>query len=428
MTQTSRRNQSLAVIALAAAAALVSAPAALAGALNIASEPLGTATSSIKPNVMFILDTSGSMGWDYMPDYVPDSHNPSSSTAACFDVGDDSSGTITGNPDPCQVGDPPYMSPDFNTIYYNPGIYYRPAVNYDGTQMPNQDAANTSNWTSVRTDMYNVQNIDQLGASVNYVNLAYDYPDRIWCRDPADSPNDCLQNSSYTYPNDPYSYGEDGSGNIRYISTPPYYYRFRTAQWCAKDGSGNLVNCKSGSAINPSVQIYPAIEYCTDAELTNCAAGAAVTAAHVFSGVRWCSDSGTLQNCQRKKIGSYIYAKHIGTTTNVTGSWAAAANTGTITVTSVAAAGGAIDAIEINGVAVISGTLAFASGTAPGTVAASVASAINGYTSSPNYTASASGSTVTITQANTGASGNGKRPRTSRSTRAAITRRGRSTQ
>ena len=59
-------------LALAGAAPL----AALAGELTISTDPLGTGASSIKPNVMFILDGSGSMGSDYMPDYVNDSHNP----------------------------------------------------------------------------------------------------------------------------------------------------------------------------------------------------------------------------------------------------------------------------------------------------------------------------------------------------------------
>src|SRR5687767_14897440 len=79
--------------------------------LTISTDPLGTGTTSIKPNVMFILDDSSSMGRDYMPDYVNDTHNPTTSTAACYDSGDDSSGTITGNPDPCLFGDPPYNSP-----------------------------------------------------------------------------------------------------------------------------------------------------------------------------------------------------------------------------------------------------------------------------------------------------------------------------
>ena len=58
--------------AAAIAALLGSILPAQAGLLNIATDPLGTATTSNKPNVMFILDDSGSMGQDYTPDYVND--------------------------------------------------------------------------------------------------------------------------------------------------------------------------------------------------------------------------------------------------------------------------------------------------------------------------------------------------------------------
>ena len=100
--------------AAAIAALLGTILPAQAGLLNIATDPLGTATTSNKPNVMFILDDSGSMGRDSMPDYIDDSHNPGASTnpttAACADAGDDDSGSIGGNPDPCVFGDPPYNS------------------------------------------------------------------------------------------------------------------------------------------------------------------------------------------------------------------------------------------------------------------------------------------------------------------------------
>ena len=42
---------------------------------DIASEPLAQAASGVKPNIMFILDDSGSMAWDYLPDYVNDSQS-----------------------------------------------------------------------------------------------------------------------------------------------------------------------------------------------------------------------------------------------------------------------------------------------------------------------------------------------------------------
>ncbi len=41
---------------------------------DLASEPLAQAASGVKPNIMYLLDDSGSMAWDYLPDYVNDSH------------------------------------------------------------------------------------------------------------------------------------------------------------------------------------------------------------------------------------------------------------------------------------------------------------------------------------------------------------------
>ena len=39
--------------------------------LDLATMPLQTSGSSdVKPNLMFVLDNSGSMGWDYSPDWA----------------------------------------------------------------------------------------------------------------------------------------------------------------------------------------------------------------------------------------------------------------------------------------------------------------------------------------------------------------------
>ncbi|MDH4189186.1 MAG: PilC/PilY family type IV pilus protein [Betaproteobacteria bacterium] len=391
---------------LAAAALLCAAPAARSQALNIATEPLGTATTTILPNVMFILDDSGSMGWDYMPDYVNDTHNPTATTrttASCYDAGDDndpSAGSIKGSPDACVLGDPPYMSPDLNTIYYNPTIRYLPAVNYDGSGKPNQDAATTTNWTAVSTNEYYAE----MGSTRSTTNLASGYPDRLWCKNKADADGTCLTNSAYSYPSFLYPYGTTSGGSTRYTYSNPYYYRFQTAQYCS---DAARTSCRSGSSVDPTVDIYQALEYCTDVERTNCAAGAAVTAAHIYSGVRWCSDAGTLVNCQRKKIGAFLYAKHLGSTRDVTGTFAATANTGSITVRSVAATGGTISNLTIAGVPVIAAPITVSSGLSTEAAATLIATAISSYTSSPNFTATASGSVVNITQSVAGASGNG---------------------
>ena len=47
--------------------ALTTANAALT---DIANAPLANGSSIVKPNVMFLLDASGSMNWDFMPDSV----------------------------------------------------------------------------------------------------------------------------------------------------------------------------------------------------------------------------------------------------------------------------------------------------------------------------------------------------------------------
>jgi len=391
------------VLALSLALAGSMPPAASAGELTISTDPLGTGASSIKPNVMFILDDSGSMASDYMPDSVNDSHSPSSTpptTSACFDTGDDGDGSgggrIDGNPNPCIFGDPPYNSPDFNTIYYNPDLRYRPALNDDGTEMPLQDAATTSSWTAVRTDPY---------LNTTTANIVTGYQDRVWCANQSDNAagGTCRQNSGYNYPDSPFPYGNDTSGNPKYINVSPYYYRMQTRQFCS---DAARTNCVSGSSVVPGTHVYPAPEFCSDVELTNCAAGAAVTAAHVHFGVRWCTNNTTMAACQRKKISPYIHAKHIGTT--VVGTVPARVSEGNIRVTSINAAGGSINSITIGAANVISAPIAVAGGTSPTTVASLITIAINSGPASGTYVAAQSGSNVIVSSITTGTAENGK--------------------
>ena len=425
------KHPKLTALALALGA-LGAAPAAQAQVLTIANEPLGTSASSVKPNIMFILDDSGSMAREFMPDYVDDAQPTGTvtTTAGCFDSGDagqygnnsgeslqydDTSGAINGLPDPCTAGDPPFMSPDFNTIYYNPAIQYRPAIQYDGTPMATQNDANTSSWTNVRTDMYNVENNDQRGTSTDYVNLAANYPDRVWCKNYGDSATgaDCRQNSGYDYPNYQFLYGNDGNnGNKKYVGVGPYYYTMQTARYCTNSTG---TDCKSGSQIT-STHTFRTAELCSDSELTDCkpAAGMSVSdaAKYVFSGVRWCNNTGLLEDtvtpftnrCQRKKLGSFLYAKHLGVTASQTGTFPAIANEGQINVTGVSAGGGAITQISIGSTTVFSGSSAFAAGSTPADVAAVINSLVNPHA---NYNSVQAGANVLVTQATLGSAGAG---------------------
>lgn len=81
--------------------------------LDLATMPLQTSGSSdVKPNLMFVLDNSGSMGWDYSPDWA-----------------NSSSDWLRDNA-------------DYNTQYYDPEVIYSPPLTSLGLSMSNQTAFN----------------------------------------------------------------------------------------------------------------------------------------------------------------------------------------------------------------------------------------------------------------------------------------------
>lgn len=109
---------------------------AFAALTDISSAPIFTevtATTEVKPNVMFILDDSGSMDFDYMPDNAQD-FQPSSSffSGTTYRVGGASS--------------------QCNGVYYNPTITYTAPIKADGTSYTN------SSFTAAWKDGYNTGN------------------------------------------------------------------------------------------------------------------------------------------------------------------------------------------------------------------------------------------------------------------------------
>lgn len=109
--------------------------------LNIPNAPLQLMTG-VDPNIMLLLDDSGSMQFEIMPDseilgqtyylYPPVSGVYGS---ALYTIRIPSFNT-TNNPYGAII-----RSPAFNTIYYNPAITYRPWLKHDGTSFP--DATKT---------------------------------------------------------------------------------------------------------------------------------------------------------------------------------------------------------------------------------------------------------------------------------------------
>jgi type IV pilus assembly protein PilY1 len=112
----------------------------LAANVLLANKPLvDSTTSDVLPNLMFLLDNSGSMAQDYTPDWA----NSSSETL--------------------------YNNSAYNTQFYNPNISYTPAVDYLGNSLGSQ-----TTWTSVKNDAFYPYNSSLTSGTKNLVgNSSY---------------------------------------------------------------------------------------------------------------------------------------------------------------------------------------------------------------------------------------------------------------
>lgn len=196
---------------------------AWAGTLDIVDRPLATGVGlSVKPNLLFILDDSGSMASDYTPDWV--------NTSIC-----QSSMSSYGSTHDCESGfssnraDPPYLSGEFNKQYYNPAIRYRPPKSYNGTEW-----GNATPTAAISGDIFR--------GSTTALNLTTSYPDAYWCKDSGDTapgPN-CHNNEGthygYGYPNNVWNVRKNINGR------PFYYVLNGSPTWCS---DVNLTVCQS---------------------------------------------------------------------------------------------------------------------------------------------------------------------------------------
>jgi len=109
---------------------------------DFAQEPLFLG-SAVAPNLMFILDDSGSMGWEYMPDYLSGYEDIASSNGSWF--------YQTG----ADADNPFYYSSKINKVWYNPAVTYAPPLKADGTgSLPN------SSYASAPVDGYQSNSTD----------------------------------------------------------------------------------------------------------------------------------------------------------------------------------------------------------------------------------------------------------------------------
>ena len=269
-----------------------------AASTDLATAPLETSTATlVKPNILFVLDDSGSMAYAYLPDWA---------------------GNYSASSYP-QL----YRNSRFNGIYYDPAVTYTPPVTYSGSSYTSY-----TSWTAVPVDAYGVE-------STSTVNLTTS------------------------------------------TSVPTVYYTFVPGEYCT---AANLRTCNTQSAASAT---YPYPAY-----------------------LRWCTSS-AMTNCQATYIDTAITTSS-GSVTYTVPRYPGMSSTATITV------GGSgsttVSGITVNGVQILSASTTASTSTS--TVASRIASAINSCTSAvtgncgvAGYSASASGSTVTITSGGNNAYG-----------------------
>lgn len=351
-----------------------------AATVTLATAPLANSTTTaVRPNIMYMLDNSGSMGWEYLPDYVndnmcwsgtSDSNSRTSCPSSYSSLGSTGGGVTV-----------PFAAYDFNRIYYNPNIRYKPPLKADGTSY--SIATPTAAWT------------DGFAASGS-VNLTTSYPHQVWCTasgvaTPSPSYNaatgvvtlsggtapdtwECKENtdtsvSPYLYPIGVYTTAKSYSG-------PPYYYNMAPLVYCTAGSTPSDANCQYTSDATHTVP-YDYL-WC----------GSYSTSTHAFSS---CADL-----YDPRAASSHIIPNYLGGMVAASGTTTRA--TATITVTGNYTAGFSINGLYVNGTNIISGSVAGA-GTATATATA-IKNAINANTATTGYSATSSSASITITAPN----------------------------
>lgn len=277
---------------------------------DIASGPLITPSASpVKPNLMFTLDDSGSMRWDYLPDWADDTFcknsngesglkccrqpNSNSSAAVCLPqnaAGNNIDSVYTGGTN--QRGMPPFLTHTtwtlripaagggtrdevvnggFNSAYYSPTIYYRPPVNADGSPRTSYSGTGTTPW-----DAYGVM------YGTNGIDLRTEYPDTEWCTDGTFT--NCLRADNYLVP------GVVGGQT------------YNTMRAVRANGTGRFVRGTPQAPVidnnrdaGPHYYVMIPGEFCTNRKLTHCVASWTPTTvagvAYTYpAALRWCNN------------------------------------------------------------------------------------------------------------------------------------------
>lgn len=268
--------------------------AAQAALTDLSDTPLvNDAGLVVRPNMMFVLDNSGSMDFNYMPDYVGyfGSDNKcrnsggkvNNTSRSCYGTRDDG-GAMT------QGGDPPTFSYLFNTIYYNPNIQYTPPVNPCNTA---QKLPSMTNPASVRVQGHTLDaSCNQTSATVD---LANDFPELIYCGD--DYGDGCKRNGidagdfvgDYDFPTG--TYDREWT-----IDSNPHYFLITPTEYCE---NSDLRSCTASTVPTKGYSVPAYVRFC---ETNN--------AAESDPGSSSANGTNTKSECQAKYSDEFTYARY----------------------------------------------------------------------------------------------------------------------
>lgn len=279
-------------------------------AVDLATVPLANATTTkVLPNLMYIQDNSGSMAWDYVPDWVVDgNYCKGGGAGTSFRCCRTASGTNLSSSSVSSVclpnsgapeyrGMPPFLASDFNRIYYNPAISYAVPVNADGS---NKTVSYGTDYSAVPYDGYSKQ-------TSATINLKTSYPDVEWCT--SNAYTDCLRNDNYLLP-----------GTVNGKSYTVMHETSAPIGSSATFAQGTVTSPTTVSRdLGPYYYVIVPGEYCKAADLKDCITSTAPSGDYKFPApVRWCTTT-ALTICKAVQDSSYIYPKY-PTIMTVTGS------------------------------------------------------------------------------------------------------------
>src|SRR5690606_27709741 len=125
---------------------MLATPTPLLADLTLAQQPLFVGHGA-GPNLLFILDDSGSMAWQYMPDSLENDGGASNGVCSGSRIFDFCLGDWLYNGQ--NASKKWFYSSHVNKVYFDPSVTYRPPLMANGTRKPN------SSYTAAWTNGYN---------------------------------------------------------------------------------------------------------------------------------------------------------------------------------------------------------------------------------------------------------------------------------